>query len=216
MNPQKQFCHNQNCWAYGRKGEEHIVIHSHKEKRYRCKRCGRTFSQTKGTALYRLHKPQEELVFVVLTPCSGVWLSYLKAIVAAFGLDERTVARWQKEAGSQCRRVHEHLVEAGDVELSQVQADELRVRVVGGIMWLATALEVRSRLWLGGVVRGHRDRQLIRALLWRIKECGSVAQIFLCTDGLACSMPSRPSSSSGKRGALQKEWVVPGKSCTKE
>jgi transposase-like protein len=66
MNPQKQFCHNQNCWAYGRKGEEHIVIHSHKEKRYRCKRCRRTFSQTKGTALYRLHKPQE-LVFVVLT-----------------------------------------------------------------------------------------------------------------------------------------------------
>ena len=66
MNPQEQFCHNQDCWAYGRKGEGHIVIHSHKEMRYRCKRCRRTFSQTKGTALYRLHKPQE-LLFVVLT-----------------------------------------------------------------------------------------------------------------------------------------------------
>jgi transposase-like protein len=66
MNPQEQFCHNQTCWAYGRKGEEHIVIHSQKEKRYRCKRCRRTFSQTKGTALYRLHKPQG-LLFVVLT-----------------------------------------------------------------------------------------------------------------------------------------------------
>ena len=109
-----------------------------------------------------------------------------QAIVAAFGLDERTVSRWQKEAGSQCRRVHEHLVEAGNVELSQVQADELRVRVVGGVMWLATALEVKSRLWLGGVVRVHRDRQLIGTLLWRIRECGSVAQILLCTDGLAC------------------------------
>jgi transposase-like protein len=183
MNPQKQFCHNQNCWAYGRKGEEHIVIHSHKEKRYRCKRCRRTFSQTKGTALYRLHKPQE-LVFVVLTLLA--YGSPIQAIVAAFGLDERTVTRWQKEAGSQCRRVHEDLVEAGNVELSQVQADELRVRVVGGIMWLASALEVRSRLWLGGVVRVHRDRRLIRALLWRIRECGSVAHILLCTDGLAC------------------------------
>jgi transposase-like protein len=183
MNPQKQFCHNQNCWAYGRKGEEHIVIHSHKEKRYRCKRCRRTFSQTKGTALYRLHKPQE-LVFVVLTLLA--YGSPIQAIVAAFGLDERTVTRWQKEAGSQCRRVHEHLVEAGNLELSQVQADELRVRVVGGIMWLASALEVRSRLWLGGVVRVHRDRRLIRALLWRIRECGSVAHILLCTDGLAC------------------------------
>ena len=207
MNPQKQFCHNQNCWAYGRKGEGHIVIHSHKEKRYRCKRCGRTFSQTKGTALYRLHKPQE-LVFVVLTLLA--YGSPIQAIVAAFGLDERTVSRWQREAASQCRRVHEDLVEAGNVELSQVQADELRVRVVGGIMWLASALEVRSRLWLGGVVRAHRDRRLIRALLWRIRACGSVAQILLCTDGLACSMPSRPSSSCGKLCALQEEeWVGP-------
>ena len=53
-------------------------------------------------------------------------------------------------------------------------------------MWLATALEVKSRLWLGGVVRVHRDRQLIRALLRRVKACGSVARILLCTDGLAC------------------------------
>ncbi len=183
MNPHERFCHNRDCWAYGRKGEGHIVIHSHKEKRYRCKRCRRTFSQTKGTALYRLHKPQE-LVFVVLTLLA--YGSPVQAIVAAFSLDERTVSRWQKEAGSQCRRVHEHLVGAGNVELSQVQADELRVRVVGGVMWLATALEIKSRLWLGGVVRVHRDRQLIRALLWQIRACGSVAQILLCTDGLAC------------------------------
>ena len=183
MNPRKQFCHNQNCWAYGRKGEEHIAIHSHKEKRYRCKRCRRTFTRTEGTALYRLHKPQE-LVFVVLTLLA--YGSPVQAIVAAFGSDERTVARWQKEAGSQCRRVHEHLVEAGNVELSQVQADELRVRVVGGVMWLASALEIGSRLWLGGVVRVHRDRLLIRALLWRIRACGSVTEILLCTDGLAC------------------------------
>jgi DNA invertase Pin-like site-specific DNA recombinase len=34
-------------------------------------------------------------------------LSYgcpVQAIVAAFGLDERTVARWQRESGIQCRR----------------------------------------------------------------------------------------------------------------
>ena len=135
--------------------------------------------------------------------------SPIQAIVAAFGLDERTVTRWQKEAGSQCRRVHEDLVEAGNVELSQVQADELRVRVVGGIMWLASALEVRSRLWLGGVVRVHRDRRLIRALLWRIRECGSVAHIHSYAPTVWPAMPSRPSSSSGKRGAPE-EWVVPG------
>ena len=164
----------------------------------------------RSTALYRLHKPQE-LVFVVLTLLA--YGSPIQAIVAAFGLDERTVTRWQKEAGLQCRRVHEHLVEAGNVELSQVQADEWRVRGVGGgVMWLATALEVKSRLWLGGVVRVHRDRQLIRALLWRIRACGSVARILLSTDGLACSMPSKPSSSSGKLCARE-EWAGPSSSC---
>ena len=75
----------------------------------------------------------------------------VQAIVAAFGLDERTVARWQREAGAQCKRVHEHLVEAGRVALLQVQADEMRVKAVGAVYWLASALEVRSRLWLGGV-----------------------------------------------------------------
>src|SRR5215211_2800975 len=40
----------------------------------------------------------------------------------AFGIDERTLARWQRESGLQCKRVHEHMVEAGRVELLQVQA----------------------------------------------------------------------------------------------
>ena len=96
MNPHEQFCHNQTCWAYGRKGEGHIVIHSNKERRFRCKRCHRTFSQTKGTAFYRLHTPRE-LVLLVLTLLA--YGSPVQAIVAAFGIDERTVARWQKEAG---------------------------------------------------------------------------------------------------------------------
>lgn len=49
--------------------------------------------------------------------------------------------------------MHEHLIEAKRVELLQVQVDEIRVKAVGGIHWLASALEMRSRLWLGGVVR---------------------------------------------------------------
>ncbi len=182
MNPHEQFCHNEGCRAYGRKGEGHIVIHSQRERRYRCKRCSRTFSATKSTALYRMHKPRELVLTVVTLLAHGC---PLQAIVAAFGLDERTVARWEKEAGMHCRRLHEHVIEAGRVELGQVQADELRVRVVGGVMWLAGALAVESRLWLGGVVSMRRDRDLIRALLSRVRACGLVRAVLLCTDGLA-------------------------------
>ncbi len=202
MDPHKRFCHNRGCWAYGRAGEGHVVIHSQKERRYRCKRCAKTFSETKGTALYRAHKPHELVVTVVTLMAYGC---PVQAIVAAFSLDERTVARWQRESGHQCQRFHEHIVQAGGVLLSQVQADELRVRVVGGVVWLASAISVTSRLWLGGVVQVRRDRQLIRSLLERVRACGAFQTLLLCTDGLS-SYPKqalsvlREPEHTGRRG----------------
>ena len=202
MDPQEQFCRNRACRAYGRQGEGHVVIHSRAERRYQCKRCRRTFAETAGTALYRLRTARDEVLLVVTLLAYGC---PVQAIVAAFGLDERTVARWQARAGRQCQRVHEHLVQAGRVELGQVQADELRVRIVGGVLWLASALAVPSRLWLGGVVSATRDGALIRALLERVRACGPVHAVLLCTDGLA-SYPSqalrlfRTAERTGRRG----------------
>jgi transposase-like protein len=66
MNPHERWCHNRRCRAYGRQGEGHIVIHSQKERRYQCKRCRRTFSETTDTAFYRMHKPKW-LVLAVVT-----------------------------------------------------------------------------------------------------------------------------------------------------
>src|SRR4051812_15258084 len=105
MNPQAQFCHNPARWAYGRYGEGHVVIHRRRERRDRCKRCGKTFAATRGTAVYRAHMPHDLVVRVLTLLAHGC---PVQAIVAAFGLDERTVARYQAEAAAQCRRVHEH------------------------------------------------------------------------------------------------------------
>jgi len=187
MNPQEQVCHNPRCWVYGRSGAGAITIHSRKEHRYRCKRCGATFSATKGTALYRVHKPHA-LVVTVVTLLA--WGCPVQAIVATFGLDERTVADWQRRAGDQCQRVHQCLVQAGGVTLAQVQADEMRVRAVGTAgerraVWMAMAISVVHRLWLGGVVSETRDRHLIGAVLRQVRACGAVATLLLCTDGLA-------------------------------
>ena len=182
MDPQRQCCRNPACWACGRPGEGHVVIHSRAERRYQCKRCRRTFAETAGTAPSRLRTTRDVVVAVLTLLAYGC---PVQAIVAAFGLDERTVARWQARAGAQCRRVHEHLVQGGRVELGQVQADELRVRAVGDVLWLASAIAVPSRLWLGGAVRAARDGALIRALLERVRACGPVRAMLLCTDGLA-------------------------------
>ncbi len=149
--------------------------------------------QTLWAYLHRYHRHRllPDAQAEVVGGCStDTLLSYgcpLQAIVAAFDLDERlderTVARWQRESGAQCRRVHEHLVEAGKVALLQVQADEIRVKAVGGIYWLASAMEVRSRLWLGSLISRHRDGQLIGGLLMRVRRCGPIEKILLVSDG---------------------------------
>jgi hypothetical protein len=109
----------------------------------------------------------------------------LQAIVAAFGLDERTVAAWQARAGQHCQQVHEHLVEQGQVDLGHVQADELWVKLVGRKVWQAMAVAVPSRLWLGGVISPHRDGALIRRLVERVRGCARRLDILVCVDGLS-------------------------------
>jgi len=105
--------------------------------------------------------------------------------VAAFGFDERTVAHWQARAGEHCQEVHRHLVERGQVELGQGQADELWVKLVGKRLWMAMALAVPSRLWLGGVISPHRDCALIMALVQKVRACARSLALLVCVDGLA-------------------------------
>jgi hypothetical protein len=136
MAPQGRCCHNPAWWAYGRRGEGHIAIPSRRAQRYRCDRCGATFSATRGTAPYRARTEPAAVVRVVMPLARGC---PPQALGAACGGDERTVARSPREAEAQRQRVHAPAVQAGQVGLGQLQADELRVRAVGGVLWLATA-----------------------------------------------------------------------------
>jgi len=140
------------------------------------------FAETIATPFYRLHKPAELAVLVLTLLSHGC---PTQAIVAAFGLDERTVARWLAGAGAHCQRVHEHLVEQGQVELQHVQADELWVKQVGTKVWMGMALAVPTRLWLGGVISGSRDLPLITRLVQRVRACAATPAILVCVDGLA-------------------------------
>jgi transposase-like protein len=142
------------------------------------------------------------MVLVIALLCHGC---PTQAIVAAFGLDERTVARWFLEAGRHCQRVHEHLVEQGQVDLQHVQADELWVKQGGGKVWMALALAVPSRLWLGGVIGRHRDLPLITRLVQRVRACAATRAILVCVDGLASYVTAFPKAfrqpiHTGRRG----------------
>jgi hypothetical protein len=130
--------------------------------------------------LYRLRTAAETVSLVVTLLAHGC---PVQAIGAAFGFDERTRADWWTRSGRQGQAVHEALVEQPR-DLGQVQADELRVKKQGGIGWMAMAMMVPPRLWLGGEVSEQRDMPLIRRLIKRVHRCAVPRPLLVCTDGL--------------------------------
>ena len=157
MNPSRQFCPNVDCPARGKIGHGNIVVQSKARPRYRCKACGKTFSATQGTMLAGLRKSSEVIVIVITLLAYGC---PLQAIVHAYGLDERTIARWRDRAGNHCKQVHHALLEQGQLDLMHVQADEIRVKGRKMIAWMGLALMVSTRLWVAGTVSLSRDRTL--------------------------------------------------------
>ena len=137
-----------------------------RRRRYRCKVRKQTFSERLGTMFEGVRKPIE-LVIIVVT-----LLSYgcpVQAIVQTFGLDERTVAQWRDRASQHYQKVHEAIVEQGQLDLVHVQADELRVKGRKLIAWMGLAMMVPTRLWVAGTVRRSRDKGLTDHL-WSFGE----------------------------------------------
>lgn len=202
MNPQPSFCPNPACPSSGQIGKSNLRVHDSQRNRWKCLHCNKTFSGNKGTPFYRL-KTDPKIVILVIT-----LLAYgcpVPAIVAAFELDERTVADWQQRAGQHCQSVHKELVQVPQ-DLQQVQADEIRVRFQKRVaVWMAMAICVPTRLWLGGIVDRQRNHHLLDRLAALVRSCAQMRPLLLVTDGLigytqAWQKAFREPVLTGKRG----------------
>jgi transposase-like protein len=183
MDPQGVFCANPACPDRGVKDKGNITVHSRKEQRFRCWTCKKTFASSAGTPFYRLHKDRSLFLTVLTLLTHGC---PVPAVVAAFDLDERTVASWQHKAGAHCAAVHHHHLESNKLDLGHVQADELYAKRQGGRSWMALAMAVPSRLWLGGVVSPVRNMDLIQQLVNMVRLAWLPGTVLLiCVDGLA-------------------------------
>jgi transposase-like protein/IS1 family transposase len=180
MHPQPTFCPNLDCASRGQKNHNNLVVHDSLKNRWRCKVCKKTFSGKKGTPFYGLKSDPQLVTWVITLLAFGC---PLQAIVAAFGLDERTVADWQQRAGEHCEAVHNDRVQTPQ-NLECVQADEIRVRAQKRqVLWMAMAICVRSRLWLGGVVSSRRDRSLAKRIAQKVRACSRAGALLVLTDG---------------------------------
>jgi transposase-like protein len=168
------------CPARGQSGEGNIRIHTRTPARYRCRVCGKTFSARVGTPFFRRRSEEQTFSRVVTLIGNGC---PIPAIEAAFGLQAQTVRDWVDASGQHCERLdHERVVQPRN--LGQVQADEIRLKTQAGVVWVALALMVSTRLWLGGAVSPRRDRTLIERLVAMVATCASFGPLLFVTDGL--------------------------------
>ncbi len=202
MDPQHTFCPNLDCPASGQIGEGNIISHGRTRPRFQCTVCTKTFSPRHGTPLYRRRTPEALVTQVITLVAHGCPPA---AIEAAFGLQTRTVRAWVSASGQHSQTIQAALVEQPH-DLQHVQADEIRVKTQAGVLWMAMAVMVSTRLWLGGTVSKQRDFALILRLAQLIGRCARRGALLLSSDGLA-SYPTafarvfRTPHRTGARGA---------------
>jgi transposase-like protein len=181
MDPQTVFCPNMACPARGQVAQGNIQSHGRKRPRFKCTVCKKTFSARSGTIFFRRRTAEEQITVIITLVGHGC---PIPAIEAAFGVQSQTVRDWLDAAGAHSEAVHhEQVVQPRD--LVQVQADEVRVKAQGGVLWMAMAMMVSTRLWLGGVISPHRDRDLIGRLAVLVAACALPRPLLLVTDGLS-------------------------------
>ena len=168
------------CPARGQVGQGNIGIHSQKRQRYRCSVCKTTFSARSGTIFFRRRTREDTITQVITLVSHGC---PIPAIEVAFELQAQTVREWVAGAGEHAEALH-HAEVVQPRELVQVQADELHIKTQAGVLWMAMAMMVSTRLWLGGAVSAHRDRDLIGRLVAIVAACAQWGPLLFVSDGL--------------------------------
>jgi transposase-like protein len=120
------FCPNEVCPDYGKlqSDQRQNIIRFGKTRagrqRYRCKTCGQTFTETKGTLFYRRRTPESEIIDTLAHIAEGNRISSLERVK---GHKEDTIIDWIREAGKQAEAIEEVLLV--DYQLTRGQIDGL-------------------------------------------------------------------------------------------
>jgi len=127
-----KFCDNRQCPDHGQPDKDSIISFGHSPngvQRHRCKTCGVTFTDTKGTIFYRCHTPQkdilEALAMLAERMSQGIppRPQILAAVARVKGVKEDTVSSWLKKAANHVEEIEELLL--GDYHVDKAQMDSL-------------------------------------------------------------------------------------------
>lgn len=117
------FCPNVACADHGKLQSEHQqnIIKFGKTKagrqRFRCKTCGSTFTETKGTIFYRRHTPEDEIIETLALIAEG---SRISSLARVKGHKEDTIIDWIQDAAAHAEAIEEVLLADYHIERGQL------------------------------------------------------------------------------------------------
>jgi IS1 family transposase len=179
-------CLNKKCTNLGKFGEGNIIRHSMyktkhgRRRRFLCKTCKKTFSSTKGTPYYRLHKSRAEFDEVAQMTVEGTGISSISRIKH---FSWNTIARWQFLASQFACKFNDKMLK--NIDLKELQLDEIQ-SFVGkrkNQIWIFAAIEVWSRLWISHLMGNRNYRNIINLVNDVVTRCFLKSPFLFTTDG---------------------------------
>jgi len=120
------FCPNKDCRDYvsPQVGQPKKNINKNGKtkkgkQRYKCKTCGQTFTETKGTVFYRRRTPENEIIETLACVAEGVRISSLSRVK---GHKEDTILDWIRDAARHAEAIEEVLMAEYQVSRGQLDA----------------------------------------------------------------------------------------------
>ena len=107
------FCPNKICADYGKlqsESQQNIIKFGKTDagrQRFKCKTCGDTFTETKGTVFYRRHTPEDEIIETLAFIAEGNRISSLERVK---GHKEETIIDWIEDAADHAEAIEEVLL----------------------------------------------------------------------------------------------------------
>jgi len=116
------FCPNDSCPDSGKTDEGNIVKYGTTAKglqRYRCKTCGKTFSENTGTIFYNKHTSAEEIIETLALIAEGSRVASLSRVK---GYKEETIRNWLQQAAEHAEQIEDALMSEYEIERGQLDA----------------------------------------------------------------------------------------------
>jgi transposase-like protein len=114
------FCHNERCDDYNKRNRGNIIKAGKTKagvQRYECIACHQTFTETKGTLLYRKHTPMDKILEVLALLAEG---NRVSSVTRVKGVKEDTILGWLREAAEHSGVLNDALLSDYHVQRGQL------------------------------------------------------------------------------------------------